>query len=307
MGKKVNKRFVLTDDSINRYGYRVLTSGLDSSGFEKNPVLLWAHFRDSGMPCCGEQKPIGHWEDIEREDDKLTAVPYFDLQDELSKQICDKVEAGTLSAASIGFRILVISEDKADLLPGQTRGTVTKSELLECSIVDIPANAHATCGFSYPLNPDSIDHLIPLLSTPTPMKLKESMSALLAFLGISKEKASETELTDEQLTQLDGELSTLRASLAEKDAELDTLRTSHAEALSAKDAEVQSLASQVAALSEQLEALRTSSPEPPSLAPASEPLSTVPTNDEQLLSFCKDHSDDPLAIIAKARELGYLA
>ena len=41
MGKRVR----ISNDRINCYGTRVLTSGLDISQYEKNPVLLYMHQR----------------------------------------------------------------------------------------------------------------------------------------------------------------------------------------------------------------------------------------------------------------------
>ena len=120
MAKKL-KRCVLSDESINSYGYRVLTSGIDLSAFRKNPLLLWGHYRDEGSACWCNYLPIGHWEDIEVKDGVLSACPVFDCTDELSQTICDKYEAGTLSASSIGFRIKATSSEKKHLLPGHGR------------------------------------------------------------------------------------------------------------------------------------------------------------------------------------------
>jgi hypothetical protein len=53
------KRIILSDSSLNRYGYRVLTSGMLLEAFKKNPVMLYMHFRDEGSPIWGETKAIG--------------------------------------------------------------------------------------------------------------------------------------------------------------------------------------------------------------------------------------------------------
>ena len=42
------KRIILSDSSLNRYGFRVLTSGMLIEAFKKNPVMLYMHFRDEG-------------------------------------------------------------------------------------------------------------------------------------------------------------------------------------------------------------------------------------------------------------------
>ena len=58
------KRIILSDSSLNCYGYRVLTSGMSIEAFKKNPIMLYMHFRDEGSPYWGDYKAIGHWEDI---------------------------------------------------------------------------------------------------------------------------------------------------------------------------------------------------------------------------------------------------
>lgn len=261
MGKKLDKKFILTDESINRYGFRVLTSGGDLSSFRKNPIILWMHYRDEGTPNWCDYKPIGHWEDIEvNEKNEITAVPVFDLTDDLSKQICAKVEEGTIRACSIGFRIIETSEDPSVLLPGQKRATVTKWELMECSMCDIPANANAVRlfdgGKNVTLSLDSSDSdIIPIINKKPSMKLKATMLALLAFLGIAKEKADETEISQEQLGQIDAEMTRLRAEVDKKTQDLTDSAASHKTALDAKDAEIATLKNQNSSLTSQVNTL----------------------------------------------------
>jgi len=264
MGKKVDKRFILTDDSINSYGFRVLTSGINLDRFRKNPILLWMHLRDEGSPEWCDYKPIGHWEDIvyDEKAGTLSAVPYFDLTDDLSKQICAKVEEGTINATSIGFRIIETSEDKQYLLPGQTRATVTKSEIMECSLVDIPANANAVRLYDSKgkVNlsiSDALLDTIPLLKNNTPMKLKATWLAILAFLGIAKEKAEETELSAEQLESINGEMASLKDQLAAKETEITNLKTQHQSELSNRDSQIQTLTTEKTNLESQVKTLTT--------------------------------------------------
>ena len=195
-------RVILSDESLNSYGYRVLTSGMDVSRFEKNPVMLYMHIRDDDWHDIGE-KAIGHWEDIKVEDGVLSAVPVFDEVDELSQTIKKKFDAGTYRAASIGFRVLATSGEKEYLLPGQTRETVTKSELLEASIVDIPANGNAVRLYDSHLATlaagESLN-VVPALTLSR--KMNKHLTALLGFLGIKPETAEGHELTDENLSVL---------------------------------------------------------------------------------------------------------
>ena len=130
MGKRVR----LTNDSLNSYGYRVLTTGVDVSQYERNPLLLYMHERG---------KVIGYMKDIRVEDGEITGEPCFDEATELSKQCKKQWEFGSLRMVSIGFDVLETSGDPKHLLEGQTRPTVTKSRIYEVSVVDIGANDDA--------------------------------------------------------------------------------------------------------------------------------------------------------------------
>lgn len=297
MAKKL-KRCVLSDESINCYGYRVLTSGIDLSAFRKNPLLLWAHFRDEGSARWCNYLPIGHWEDIEVKDGVLSACPVFDCADELSRTICDKYEAGTLSASSIGFRIKATSSEKQHLLPGQTRETVTKCELIEASIVDIPANRNACRLYdrstSALLAAGAEADLVPALNLPKPMKLKDSFTALLSFLKISKEAAPETDITEAQLEDVNKEMERLQGENA-------TLKKS----LEDKDTKIGTLTSEVSQLTEQVKNLKNAPVATTSPAPTAEPESKTLTAEQEMLEFA-DKTDDTAAVAAKMRELGYL-
>lgn len=157
----MSKRVRLTNDSVNSYGYRVLTSGVDMSLYEKNPVLLYMHER--GLV-------IGTMTDIQRSEDEITGVPVFDCASELSKQCKKQWEAGSLRMVSIGFDVVETSDAPEHLAAGQIRPTVTKSKLFEVSVVDIGANGDAIVlrkdGELITLG-DGADCPLPLLNQPT--------------------------------------------------------------------------------------------------------------------------------------------
>lgn len=306
MGKKLDRRFILSDNSVNRYGFRVLTEGLNLPVFRKNPVMLWMHMRDEGTKSWCDYRPIGHWEDIEVNDKgELSACPYFDLADDLSKEICLKVEEGTISATSIGLIPMTFSDDPKHLLPGQKRATVLKADLMEASFCDIPANANAVRLYEQPtglaMTPTTVD--VPLLNTATPMKFRSTMQALLSFLGIAAEKADETELTVEQLASINDEMRSLRETLAERDTEIATLRTSHETALQEKDTEIRNLRTENAALLDQVQNLKKSPVETPAVSPEKEPLSAESSPLDRLNEFAQTDCDF-LSIVSKGQELG---
>ena len=253
-------RIILSDSSVNCYGYRVLTEGLNIEAFKKNPVMLYMHFRDEGSPIWGNYKAIGHWEDIQINGDELSAIPIFDKVDDLSKEVAAKYEAGTFSAASIGIQIIATSANKELLLPGQTRETVTEALLMETSIVDIPANRNAVRLYdrstSALLATGMDTKCVPELPKPqlNVMNFKPSWKTVCAFLKITDDKADTTELSleniesldaemkrlkdengtlvqakkdiDEKLTASTGEVAQLKSSIETKDTEISTLKSS---------------------------------------------------------------------------------
>jgi len=315
------KRIILSDSSLNRYGYRVLTSGMLLEAFKKNPVMLYMHFRDEGSPIWGETKAIGHWEDIQLEGDVLSAIPVFDKVDQLSKDIAAKYEAGTYNAASVGIRIIATSANKDLLVPGQTRETVTESELMEASIVDIPANSNAVRLYdrstSVLLAAGMDTNSVPALSTTSfknKMTLKESWSAFLSFLNISQDKAVTTELSaenldslhneftrlksdnsslvqakqeiDQKLSDATTEIATLKTTVSEKDQEIANLKTE----ASGKDSEITQLKEQVANLKK---------------APApGEP--AVNGGKEELAAYCEENAGNYQGITERLKADGLL-
>jgi Caudovirus prohead protease. len=122
------KRIVLSDgNKVNSKGYRIDLSGMNTDRFADNPVMLYQHNQD---------KVIGRWENWNFTENKLQADPVFDDGDELGAEVKRKYEGDFLRAASIGLIVL-------DMQLINDVWTVTKSELLEASIVSIPADAGA--------------------------------------------------------------------------------------------------------------------------------------------------------------------
>ena len=124
---------------MNSYGSRVLTAGIDLSQYERNPVLLWLH-RRSWEPGA---MPIGRVENLRVEDGKLIGTPVFDQNDDFAKKIESKWDNGYLRMASAGLEPIETTPDPTLIMPGQTRETVTRSKLVEVSIVDIGGNDEA--------------------------------------------------------------------------------------------------------------------------------------------------------------------
>ncbi|MGE0635996.1 MAG: hypothetical protein AB7G44_03405 [Bacteroidia bacterium] len=132
------KTFILSDESVNEYGFRLLMAGGKLDKFKNNPVMLFNH-RDYGD---GYEGPVGKWDNIRIEGGKLMADPSFDMEDDKAKRLSGKVDRGYLKGASLGFNIIAVSSDPSLMLQGQTMPTVTEWEPFEASVVDIPGNAN---------------------------------------------------------------------------------------------------------------------------------------------------------------------
>lgn len=197
-------RVRISNSSINSYGTRVLTEGLDISQYEKNPVLLYMHQRG---------KVIGYVTDIKREGDDLTGELVFDEVTDLSKQCKAQFEKGSLRMVSMGADILELSEAPEHIVQGQTRPTVSRSKLREVSVVDIGSNDDALrltyegkalelgagleCGL--PALKETANAAKPLTKEKKDMELKD----IALKLGLA-ETASEADVTA-KITELTGQ------------------------------------------------------------------------------------------------------
>lgn len=131
--KKIDKEFCLTDNSVNCYGYRLLTEGFQKEMFQPAIGYLM-HKREGGVAV--------KWEDFRVDGDKLYAKPVVNTA--TYPNLAEEIEAGFYGAASVGHIIaLEYTDDEKMKLSGQTGITVTKWFCRECSIVDIPGNFNA--------------------------------------------------------------------------------------------------------------------------------------------------------------------
>ena len=128
------KRVRISNESLNSYGTRVLTSGMNVDQYNRNPVLLYMHERG---------QVIGYVKDLRVEGDEVTGELMFDEATELSQRCKKQWEFGSLKMVSVGIDILELSEDPKHLVQGQTCPTISKSKLFEVSLVDIGANDDA--------------------------------------------------------------------------------------------------------------------------------------------------------------------
>lgn len=180
------KRVRITNDSLNSYGTRVLTAGMNVEQYQRNPVLLYMHERGN---------VIGYVKDLKVEDGEVTGELMFDEASELSTRCKKQYEFGSLKMVSAGLDILETSEDPELLVQGQTSPTVTKSKLFEVSLVDIGANDDAIVlqkdGKKITLGKDS-ECPLPMLNNNNQKQMEQKQIALQ--LGLP-ETATDAEIT----------------------------------------------------------------------------------------------------------------
>lgn len=184
-------KVVISTPSLNSYGTRVLTSGIDIEQYNRNPILLYMHRRGER-----EDAPIGRVDDVHIEGDKLVGSLVFDEKDDFARKVAQKWADGFLRMVSAGLTIIELSDDPAVLLPGQRRMTITKSKLDEVSVVDIGANDDALALYNAEGGRITLaqgdDLSLPLLqTTPTPNTSQSMNEKIVLALGLSKEAAEE--------------------------------------------------------------------------------------------------------------------
>ncbi|WP_278996691.1 hypothetical protein [Prevotella disiens] len=135
------KTFILHDETVNTYGFRMLTSGANLEEFRKNPVMLLNH--------NDWQMPIGRWENIRIEGSQILADAVFDEKDPRAVEVMKKVDSDFIRMASIGAWTQETSDAYDLMLPGQTSATVTRWTVREASIVTIGANHNALALYDH--------------------------------------------------------------------------------------------------------------------------------------------------------------
>ena len=182
-----NKRVRISNEILNAYGTWILTEGVDTAQYSRNPVLLYMHQRGT---------VIGYVKDIKVENGEVTGELVFDEASELSIRAKKQFEFGSLRMVSAGLDILEMSEDPKLLKPGQTRPTITRSKLVEVSIVDIGANDDAIVltrnGITLELGKDGSNPL-PLINNKPSKQKQMELSKLALSLGLAA-TAPETEV-----------------------------------------------------------------------------------------------------------------
>ena len=137
--------YLVSDETPDRVGDIIKVKGWDLVQYRKNPVILWAH-DGSSVP------PIGRSTNIRRRytpEARLTADIEFAPKEayEFADTIYQLASRGFIKATSVGFMPLetmdLDKKAREEMGLGRYGQVFTKAELMEISIVSVPANPAA--------------------------------------------------------------------------------------------------------------------------------------------------------------------
>jgi len=150
--------FIASDASTDRYGDIVSVDGWELGPFRKNPIFLWQH---------SYAAPIGSVPDIKVKDGRLMAHVKFAAKgvSRVADEAWALVKEKVLRAVSVGF--MVASPDDYELIRNADEEVTgiryLRQELLELSLVSVPANPNALAvARSLNLSPSFIKSALPL-------------------------------------------------------------------------------------------------------------------------------------------------
>jgi HK97 family phage prohead protease len=131
---------VASTGSRNVYGYVIDQAGWDLGRYRANPVVLYDHAWDA--PDAARSLPIGRAEAVRVEDGALCMSLRFASAEAnpLAEQVRRLFAEDMLHAVSVGFSAL---DMRIELRDGEEVPVFSRAELLEVSVVPIPADPHA--------------------------------------------------------------------------------------------------------------------------------------------------------------------
>lgn len=131
--------FIASDESLDRYQEVVKLDGWELKNYRMNPVVLDSHNYWSVGAILGKST------ELTIADGKMRNRVRFAMDNPLGAIAYKMAKAGFINSESVGF---IPTEWKNGIGPNEPRRTYLKQELLEISLVPVPANPGATIGAS---------------------------------------------------------------------------------------------------------------------------------------------------------------
>ena len=125
--------FRITSPAIDRDKEILDPAGMDAANYLRNPVILWGHDMD---------EVVGKAVNLRRTDAGWEAdIVFADAVSEKAREVKALVDGGFVSATSVRFRPIESEEGRLGIDPYYRK--YTRWELLEVSLVSVPANPEA--------------------------------------------------------------------------------------------------------------------------------------------------------------------
>ena len=186
--KKGEFVFTASTESTDREGDVIKANGWVLDNFKSGGVLLWGHNQD--------KLPVGKVLWVKQKDGELLGKARFNGQTQLSKDVEKLVRMGDLTGISVGFRALESEKTQEGRM-------FTKQELLEVSVVNVPAN------------PDAVIHTIKNLD------LKSDNVKLNLYKSMETETEEKEEETEEEKATMDECIENKISIIMEENPEMD--------------------------------------------------------------------------------------
>ena len=124
--------FVVSTPEVDRYGTIIVPAGIDYTAYLANPIVLAQHDSDKW--------PIGRCLGFAMNGENLEATIQIECVTEEGKKLTKLINAGFVKAVSVG---IIPNEYEEQTIDGKKVTVYTKSELVEFSVVSVPANRQA--------------------------------------------------------------------------------------------------------------------------------------------------------------------
>ena len=121
--------YVMCGGGVNRKGFRTLVAGIDIDNFMLNPIALDMHDPD--------KRVIGRWRNLQKKGDRMTGILLYNKNNPRAVELYEDTKSGFSNTVSIGMVPIEFSTKTHE------HPLLIKSELLECSPVNIPADGGA--------------------------------------------------------------------------------------------------------------------------------------------------------------------
>lgn len=134
--KERTAQFIISDDQPDRMD-EIVEQSWDTENYKNNPIVLWGHNPDEPENVLGTSLGLETEKDKDVTRTKSTVKFSEEGLNPKADMVFNQIKAGILRTVSVGFipKTFKTSEDKKDVL--------ADNELLEFSIVPIPANPRA--------------------------------------------------------------------------------------------------------------------------------------------------------------------